>query len=104
MVRIIKKVRLGKIWEILRRGGVEEAKGIIRYQCSADQWSAASIINYVKIQVKFLKVLGVEYFHSPKNLLIEQYVNSGIGVKLVFHTVFGRRVNNILSRTFSERR
>ncbi len=90
-----------EIWELLRKGDVEEAKSIIRYQCSADQWSAASIINYVKVQMKFLRVLGVEDFHSSEKLLIEQYVDPEGGVKLVFHTVFGRRVNNVLSRALA---
>lgn len=90
-----------EVWEFLERGSEDKARKILLKQCRVDSWSADSIVNYVRLQRDFLRVLGVEAFHSPENLLIEQYVDSGGKMNLVFHTLFGRRVNNVLSRSLA---
>ena len=73
----------------------------IRDRCKADSWSSKAILDYIRAQKEFLEFIGIKVFHSPENLLIEQYIDNRGRINYIFHTVFGRRVNNVLSRALA---
>ena len=89
-----------EVWKLLENGQVEEAIKFVRDRCKANKWAAESIVKYIDIQRKFLKHLKIDKFHSPENLLIEHHIEAN-KVNYIFHTVFGRRVNNVLSRALA---
>lgn len=90
------------IYSLLEQGKYDEAKHIIAKELRADNNSIYNIIRYIDLQRKYLKSLGVNTFHSRNNLLVEILIMRGeLGVNYVFHTVFGRRVNNVLAKALA---
>ncbi len=74
---------------------------IVRYM-RADKYSAENMVKYIDLQAKFLKRIGVDVFHSPNNIIVERYVNEEDGLLyIIFHGVFGRRVNSVLARAYA---
>ena len=89
-----------EIWSLLKQNKKKKAIDLVKKECGANDWTARSIVNYIDLQMKFLEHLGVYGFHSPTNLIVERY-DDGFEVHYIFHTVFGRRVNNVLSRALA---
>ncbi len=90
------------LWMLISRGDYEEAYRFIMSRMKGNRYAAENIIRYIKLQGEFLSKLGVDVFHSRRNLLIENYVDYGDGLRYnIFHTVFGRRANNALARAFA---
>lgn len=91
-----------KIYNLLKEGRREEALKYIVKNMRADKWAAENIIRYISAQMHFLKTLGIDDFHSRENLIVEQYRDESTYTKyLIFHTVFGRRVNGVLARSLA---
>jgi len=61
-----------------------------------DKNGAQSIYNYIKEQYDFASVVPTE-----KNIVIEHYTDEKEDKKLIFHSLFGRRVNDCLSRAIA---
>jgi len=59
-----------------------------------DEYSANSIYEYFKEQFLFAEI------PHDKKIVIEHY-SEGNDKKIIFHTLFGRRVNDVLSRAFA---
>lgn len=59
-----------------------------------DEYSANSIYEYFKEQFLFAEI------PQDKKIVIEHY-SDGNDRKIIFHTLFGRRVNDVLSRAFA---
>ncbi len=90
------------IWRLLRDGREDEARKYIEKEMRANKWAVDNIIRYIKIQGEFLEKLGLDTFHSRENLIIEQYIVYNERMRyIIFHTVFGRRVNNVLARAYA---
>lgn len=90
-----------RIWSLLK-DGEEEARHIIYKEMNANRWAIDNIIRYIRLQAIFLRNLGVETFHSPENLIIENFIDRKSNtLNIIFHTVFGRRVNNVLARAYA---
>ncbi|MEM5811247.1 MAG: ATP-dependent helicase [Candidatus Aenigmatarchaeota archaeon] len=63
---------------------------------------ANEICDYFIIQYNFLKFLNVNEFHSDKNVIVENVINKEEETQnIVFHTLYGRRVNDALSRAYA---
>jgi len=90
------------IYQLIRDGKLDEAERIIREEMRANEYAVRNIIRYIRLQADFLSSLRINIFHSPSNLLIENYVSNGEGVRyIIFHTVFGRRVNNAFAKAYA---
>jgi len=90
------------MYTLLKDGLYEDARKYIIKEMHGDVWVANNIIRYIDLQMKFLESLGTDTFHSPENLIIENYLDEDYGYKyIIFHTVFGRRVNGALARAFA---
>ena len=89
--------------EMFRLLQAKKRKEIIRWllrNFHLDEWSASSIYDYFLWEYKFLKSLGAKRFPDDKTILVENYVDEKGNQNIVFHTLFGRRVNDALSRAF----
>ena len=63
-----------------------------------DKNAALAIYDYFRQEALYLKKLGIEY--NKNDLLIESYEDVN-DIKLIFHFLFGRRVNEVLSRAYA---
>ncbi len=66
-----------------------------------DENASHAIVEYIYAQYRFLKALGVKAYPSDSNLLVEHYVDEHDRHNLIFHCVFGRRVNDALARAYA---
>ncbi|RLF04529.1 MAG: ATP-dependent helicase, partial [Thermoprotei archaeon] len=82
----------------------EPKSKIIRYlmeEYKCDKKAASSIYTYFASMLSFLKMLGVDVRPNNKVILIEDYVDIDGKQNIIFHCVFGRRVNDALSRAYA---
>ncbi|MEM1986578.1 MAG: ATP-dependent helicase [Nitrososphaeria archaeon] len=73
----------------------------IKKETSSDPKACESIYSYFMAQEEFLKHIHVEYRHSDKNIIVENYIDPNNRQNFIFHAVFGRRVNEALSRIYA---
>jgi ATP-dependent Lhr-like helicase len=96
----------GLIFSMLHQG--KDKKSIVRMikdKLYTDTNAANAILAYMDAEYRFLKVLGVDMakdYPSDKNLLIEYYIDEQGKRNIIFHTVFGRRVNDALARAYAQ--
>ncbi len=76
----------------------ERIERYLRRECRADERSARAIRGYLEEEYLYLRSLGVDRFPSDRVVLVEQYVDDEGRTHHVFHTLFGRRTNDALSR------
>ena len=77
---------------------------MVRYlkrYCRADDNSANAIVEYLWEEYLYLKTLGVTKFPSHRVILVEHYVDEVGRTWQVFHTLYGRRTNDALSRALA---
>jgi ATP-dependent Lhr-like helicase len=90
----------GKMFELIRKKEKKEVVEWLLKNYYLDEWSANSIYEYFLWEYKFLKALGAKRFPDEKTILIENYVDERGNQNIIFHTLFGRRINDALSRAF----
>ncbi|GBC73703.1 ATP-dependent RNA helicase RhlE [archaeon HR04] len=66
-----------------------------------DENASHAIVEYMYAQYRFLRVLGIKDDPSDRNLLVEHYIDEQGKHNLIFHCVFGRRVNDALARAYA---
>ncbi len=89
----------GRMFKWLEKGVSEkEIVEWIMRNCRADQNVANAILQYFKEEWLYLKSKGVRMFPSDKVLLVEVFVDEDGKKYVVYHALFGRRVNDALSR------
>ncbi|MEM1820503.1 MAG: ATP-dependent helicase, partial [Thermofilaceae archaeon] len=92
----------GRIFKWLEIGKPKEE--IISYiirSCHTDRNAAEAIYEYFVEMYEFLKALGVSEYPSHRVILVERYVDERGRTYHVFHTLFGRRTNDALSRALA---
>jgi len=78
--------------ELLLEGrGKEEVMDFIHSYLYVDEYGANSVYEYFKEQFEFLEI------PHDKKLLVEHY-SEGERRQVIFHSLYGRRVNDVLSR------
>ncbi|RLG39884.1 MAG: ATP-dependent helicase, partial [Thermoproteota archaeon] len=89
----------GKMFEWLENG-VDEGEIVewIMRNCRADENIANAILQYFKEELLYLKSRGVSKYPSDRVLLVEVFVDEDGKKYVVYHALFGRRVNDALSR------
>jgi ATP-dependent Lhr-like helicase len=88
-----------RMFSYLERGGTKsKIVSLIKKECHADDFSANSIYNYFKTEYEFLRMLGVKRFPSHRTILVEDFFDEWGRRLIVYHTLYGRRVNDALSR------
>ena len=79
-------------------------ESVIRYlkrHCRVDDNSANAIYEYFKEQYLYLKLLGIRDYPAHDVILVEYYVDEGGKTWQIFHTLYGRRTNDALSRALA---
>lgn len=90
------------LYKLVVHGYRDHAKNFVKRFMRAGEDAAENIVRYIESQVAFLRSMGYDSFHSASNLVIESYVDISEGIRyLIFHTVFGRRVNSVLARAYA---
>jgi ATP-dependent Lhr-like helicase len=90
------------LFEQIRNGAEEsEITEQIMKDCRCDLNAAAAIYNYVKEQYLFLRKKGVRDYPSHKTILVEEYYGDDGLQNIIFHTHYGRKVNDVLSRAYA---
>ncbi len=81
----------------------EKIVTMLKKEYHVDSNSANSIYEYFVEQYKFLKLFGlsIEDFPSNNVILIERFTDEYGRLNIIFHTLYGRRVNDALSRAFA---
>jgi ATP-dependent Lhr-like helicase len=65
-----------------------------------DEWATETICDYFEWEYKFLNSAGCSNYPSDKTVLVENYIDQRGNKNIIFHTLFGRRTNDALSRAF----
>jgi ATP-dependent Lhr-like helicase len=90
----------GKMFELVKAKKKKEVVAWLLKNYHLDEWSANSIYDYFKWEFKFLDSLGCKNYPSEKTILVENYIDERGNQNIIFHTLFGRRTNDALSRAF----
>ncbi|RLF20310.1 MAG: ATP-dependent helicase [Thermoprotei archaeon] len=96
---------IGRFREEMFRLVEEEPKSKVikhlmeEYRC--DRKAANSIYTYFSVESKFLDMLGVDVKPNNRVILVEDYIDMEGRQNIIFHCVFGRRVNDALSRAYA---
>ncbi|MEM4576267.1 MAG: ATP-dependent helicase [Candidatus Nezhaarchaeales archaeon] len=96
---------IGKFREEMFKLVEEESKTkvvkylMVEYRC--DRKAANSIYMYFASMLSFLKMLGIKARPNNKVILVENYLDPEGRQNIIFHCVFGRRVNDALSRAYA---
>ncbi len=92
------------IYRMVSSGHREGARRFIKRFMRADDWAADNLVRYIEAQAGYLRSLGVDVFHSPRDILVERYLDRGENLLyLIFHGVFGRRANSVLAKAYAYR-
>ncbi|MCD6340716.1 MAG: ATP-dependent helicase, partial [Desulfurococcales archaeon] len=87
-----------KVYELIRRKGAEEAVSTLIKEYGLEPHSARYIVEYISEQARFTNGL----IPSDKLILIEVWRDyESRTVNIIFHTLFGRRANDALSRAYA---
>ena len=91
----------GKVFEMFEREGKsKKIFNFIKKYLDVEDKVAKEIFNYFYLEYKFLKTHNVKNFPSDRVILIENVIDEK-NQNIVFHTLYGRRVNDALSRAFA---
>lgn len=90
----------GEMFELVKTKGKREVVKWLLKNYYLDGWSADSIYEYFLWEYKFLKALGAKRFPDEKTILVENYIDEKRNQHIIFHTLFGRKINDALSRAF----
>jgi ATP-dependent Lhr-like helicase len=90
----------GRMFDLVKTKNKKEVINWLLENYYLDKWSANSIYEYFLWEYRFLKSLGAKNFPDEKTILIENYFDERGNQNIIFHTLFGRRINDALSRAF----
>lgn len=81
----------------------EELLSMIIGMCNANEKAAIAIYNYLRQQHLYLRSLGLRVTEMPSHrvILVERYVDDAGRTHQVTHALYGRRVNDALSRALA---
>ncbi|HLC48241.1 MAG TPA: ATP-dependent helicase [Candidatus Norongarragalinales archaeon] len=90
----------GVLGEMMKNKSKPEVLAFIRQSCHCNAEASVAIYNYFMEQMSFLNLLRVNSFHSERNLIIEEFLSEGKR-HFIFHSLFGRRVNEVLAKVLA---
>jgi len=79
----------------------KEVIEILKKEYLTNEEVAENVYDYLKIELEFLKKFNVKNLPSDKVILVENFIDDENNQNIVFHTLFGRKVNDALSRAFA---
>ena len=88
-----------RILKLIEKKKKSEVIKYLQKKYLANRDVAEIIYDYLLLELKFLKKFGIRNYPSDKVILVENVVEEDTQ-NIVFHTLFGRRVNDTLSRAY----
>ncbi|MEM3383091.1 MAG: ATP-dependent helicase [Nitrososphaerales archaeon] len=82
---------------------IEDIEAFVAKETCSDDYASKAIVGYIKAEYDFLKMLGISDFPDNKNIIVENYFDQDGKQNIIFNCVFGRRVNDALSRAYAHR-
>ncbi len=79
----------------------ERIKSYVIKECKADKNAAEAIYRYFLEEYLYIKSLNINEFPSHKIILVEKFIDEDGKLYQIFHTLFGRRTNDALSRALA---
>lgn len=90
-----------KMFELLKKKTKKEVIKWLAKEYPVDEWTANAIYEYFYYQLEFLKHMKAKTFPDNETILVENYMDGRGDQNIIFHMLFGRRVNDALSRAFA---
>ncbi|MEM5805450.1 MAG: DEAD/DEAH box helicase [Candidatus Aenigmatarchaeota archaeon] len=90
-----------KMFELINKKSKKEIVNWLLKEYPVTEWAAKAIVDYFYYQKRFLEEMGAKGFPSHERILVENYIDERGNQNLIFHTLYGRRVNDALSRAFA---
>ncbi len=85
---------------LLEKGEDEKLLDYLRERCRADERASKAIYNYIKLEIEYLKSLGIPADRIPSDKVIqgEIFLDEDGRYRQIYLSLFGRRTNDALSR------
>jgi ATP-dependent Lhr-like helicase len=68
----------------------------------SDRNAAEAVLGYFEAEMRFLRNIGIDYTPDNRNIIVENYIDEQGRQNIIFNCVFGRRVNDALSRAYAQ--
>ncbi|MEM5875423.1 MAG: ATP-dependent helicase [Candidatus Aenigmatarchaeota archaeon] len=88
-----------KIMKMIEKKREKEVINYLKKEYLANENVAKNVYNYLKLELEFLRKYGIKNLPSNKTILIENVIENNYQ-HIIFHTLFGRRINDALSRAY----
>ncbi|MEM5870141.1 MAG: ATP-dependent helicase [Candidatus Aenigmatarchaeota archaeon] len=90
-----------KMFKLLKEKSRKEVAEWLLKNYPVNEWAAKAITDYFYYQAKFLEKMKAKSFPSHERILVENYIDERGNQNIIFHSLYGRRVNDALSRAFA---
>ena len=90
-----------RIMKEIERKSKKEVIELLKKEYLANEYVARNVYDYLKLELEFLRKFKAKKLPSDKVILVENFIDEENNQNIVFHTLFGRRVNDALSRAFA---
>jgi ATP-dependent Lhr-like helicase len=90
-----------RIMKEIERKSKKEVIEFLKKEYLANEDVARNVYDYLKLELEFLRKFKAKKLPSDKVILVENFIDEENNQNIVFHTLFGRRVNDALSRVFA---
>ncbi len=92
----------GDIFKMLREHySMKDIIKLLKREAYMDTKAARAVVSYIKAEYDFLKMMNIDHYPDNKNILIENYIDDEDKQNIIFHGVFGRRINDALVRAYA---
>ena len=92
----------GNIFNMLKENySIKDIVKLLKGEAYMDTKAAKALISYIKAEYDFLRMLGIDHYPDNKDILVENYIDDEGKQNIIFHGVFGRRVNDALARAYA---
>ncbi|MEM5815319.1 MAG: ATP-dependent helicase, partial [Candidatus Aenigmatarchaeota archaeon] len=88
-----------KVMKMIEKKKEKEVINYLKKEYLANENVAKNVYNYLKLELEFLRKYGIKNLPSNKTILIENVIENNYQ-HIIFHTLFGRRINDALSRAY----
>ncbi|MEM3466922.1 MAG: ATP-binding cassette domain-containing protein, partial [Candidatus Jordarchaeales archaeon] len=78
---------------------IEDLMQELKEEYRVSDWAAKAILNFLRLEKEFLVKLGIEV--NGRSLLVEEFEDEDRRQNFLFMFLFGRRVNDALSRAYA---
>ncbi len=100
LASMIDEFRIRELQTILFDRKEDRVKQYMEY-FKIDRKTAVALYDYLKITAEYFNNIGILPYIRRGSLIVENYVDESGRQIVVFHSLVGRRVNDVLSRAFA---